>query len=123
MAKKTHSLVSTKSSSLYTLALIEPLLSYESLVQHEYYKPEFMHATVPGALQRYDLVDLNKCITPRELAIFNPLDHTGRIASEAQVQNFKTALSRHYDGLKSSDKLKFFVNFQPQKIDSALAFY
>ncbi|MBS3771634.1 MAG: hypothetical protein KGY69_15390, partial [Bacteroidales bacterium] len=67
------------------LALINPLLSYESLVMHKYYQPEWIQATVPGAITGYDLPDLAACIAPRPLWMVDIQDHRMKPASQEEI--------------------------------------
>jgi hypothetical protein len=52
-------------SSLAKIPLIEPLVSYRSLVMNREYNPDFIHAAVAGALEAYDLPDLAASLAPR----------------------------------------------------------
>ncbi|MFC1718761.1 hypothetical protein ACFL6S_34235 [Candidatus Poribacteria bacterium] len=56
------------------VALVEPLISYRSIVMNRYYSSSFIHATVAGALTAYDLPDLAGCIAPRKLLMVNITD-------------------------------------------------
>ncbi len=60
--------------SISKVALIEPLISYRSIVMSRYYSTSFIHATVAGALTAYDLPDLAGCIAPRQLLMVNVTD-------------------------------------------------
>ncbi|WPP49111.1 alpha/beta hydrolase family protein [Catalinimonas niigatensis] len=57
------------------IALVEPLISYASLVEHESYAPEWIPANVAGSLRAYDLADLAATLAPRKLLIINPQNH------------------------------------------------
>jgi len=59
------------------IALIEPLISYRSLIMHEFYKPIFILSSVPGALTTYDLPDLCATIAPRKLLMINVCNQNG----------------------------------------------
>ena len=71
--------------TLSKLALINPLLSYESLVMHKYYRPEWIQSTVPGAITGYDLPDLAACIAPRPLWMVDIQDHRMKPASQNEI--------------------------------------
>jgi cephalosporin-C deacetylase-like acetyl esterase len=64
-------------STIGRIALVEPLLSYKSLVMNEYYNTRFVSSAVAGALTEYDLVDLAATLAPRELLMVNVVDHNG----------------------------------------------
>ncbi len=60
--------------SISRIALVEPLISYRSIVMNRYYSSRLLHATVAGALTAYDLPDLAACIAPRRLLMVNVMD-------------------------------------------------
>jgi cephalosporin-C deacetylase-like acetyl esterase len=77
------------------IALIEPLISYRSLVMNEFYKPIFMLSSVPGALTTYDLPDLCATIAPRKLLMINVCNQNGIIEldklAKEELEFVKTA--------------------------------
>jgi len=56
------------------IALIEPLISYRSIVMNRYYSTDFIPSMVAGALNAYDLPDISACIAPRKLLMANITD-------------------------------------------------
>lgn len=56
------------------IALIEPLISYRSVVMNRYYSTSFVPAMVAGALSVYDLPDIISCLAPRKLLMANITD-------------------------------------------------
>ncbi|MBD3376755.1 xylan esterase [candidate division KSB1 bacterium] len=64
---------------------IEPLVSFFTLVDHEFYAPEWIQSTVAGALPAYDLPDLYRAILPRDVTLINPLDHLRETASVMMI--------------------------------------
>ncbi|MBA7580671.1 hypothetical protein ES708_22565 [subsurface metagenome] len=61
------------------IALIEPYSSYRSIAMNRFYNPVFIHSTVAGALEAYDLPDLAASLAPRKLmmaGITNGLGNT-----------------------------------------------
>ena len=56
------------------VALIEPLISYRSIVMNRYYSSSFIPSMVAGALASYDLPDIMACIAPRRLLMVNITD-------------------------------------------------
>jgi hypothetical protein len=63
--------------SISRTLLLNPLISYASFATSELYRPEFIHATVPGALTLYDLPDLAAAIAPRSLTLVGATDAQG----------------------------------------------
>ena len=59
---------------IYRIALISSPASYRMLIENEFYKPEMIHATVAGALLKYDLPDLAGYLASRDLLMINPVD-------------------------------------------------
>src|SRR5690606_18023541 len=53
------------------IALIEPYISYQSIVLNHFYAPTFIDNSVPSVLGNYDLADLAVCIAPRKLLMAN----------------------------------------------------
>ncbi len=56
------------------IALVDSPASYRMLIENEFYKPEMIHATVAGALLKYDLPDLAGYLASRDLLMINPVD-------------------------------------------------
>jgi cephalosporin-C deacetylase-like acetyl esterase/pimeloyl-ACP methyl ester carboxylesterase len=54
------------------LVLVEPLSSYQALVEEHSYSLDYVHHAVPGALQAYDLPDLASSLAPAQLVLVNP---------------------------------------------------
>jgi len=56
------------------IALVQPLISYKSLVQSHMYYSAFIPVAVAGSLAAYDLPDLAASLAPRNLLIVNPVN-------------------------------------------------
>jgi hypothetical protein len=59
------------------IILIEPFLSYRSIVMNRFYNTKFPLSAVPGALKEYDLPDLAGTLAPRRLFIAGATDGNG----------------------------------------------
>jgi cephalosporin-C deacetylase-like acetyl esterase len=68
------------------VALIESLLSYESLVTNRFYDPYYIHQTVAGSVPAYDLQDLMASLAPRPLLVLDPRDDRRDWASRDAVE-------------------------------------
>jgi len=55
------------------VVLIRPYLSYLNIASTRYYQPRIMLSAVPGALNYYDLPDLEDLLSPETLTIINPV--------------------------------------------------
>jgi hypothetical protein len=72
-------------ASIKQVALVEPLLSWSSIVINEYYAPKYVPHAVAGSLGRYDLADLASTLAPRRLLALGPVDQLGRPAPPASI--------------------------------------
>jgi cephalosporin-C deacetylase-like acetyl esterase len=71
--------------SIGKIALIEPLVSFESVVINRFYNTDFSD-TVANALTGYDLPDLAAALAPRPLLVVGPQDQMGVAAAKEQVE-------------------------------------
>ena len=69
------------------IALVDPLISYSSIVMNKYYYSDALPAIVPGALTAYDLSDLKVVAATNQLILINIRDHKGDIASDSLIKN------------------------------------
>lgn len=81
-------------AGLARTVLVEPLLSYRSLVEAERYDPALVHGTVPGALPAYDLPDLVASLAPHPVLVLDPVAADGQPAADAAVQAWREAACR-----------------------------
>ncbi|MGB3780857.1 MAG: acetylxylan esterase [Tunicatimonas sp.] len=58
--------------------LINPLISYQNIINTQYYQPRYLWTAVPEAVQHYDLEYLMACLSPSALYLINPVDATGK---------------------------------------------
>ena len=85
--------------SIEQVALLEPLLSYQSLVMNRYYRPDFIQAVVPGTLTTYDLPDLAASLAPRPLLMVDVVDENGHPSETARVQQTYAVAHKAYADL------------------------
>lgn len=78
------------------VAFFRPLISFETIVMNEYYAPELIHATVPGALLEYDLVDLACALAPRKVCFANVIDHNREVMPLSDAAEALTTLTTVY---------------------------
>ena len=71
--------------SIKQVALVDPLLSWSSIVLNEYYAPKFVPHAVAGSLGRYDLADLACTLAPRKLLALGPVDEMGQPAPSTSI--------------------------------------
>jgi dienelactone hydrolase len=87
------------SSDISRLALIEPCISYNSIVMNMFYKSSFISEAVPGALKEYDLPDLASGLAPRKLLMAGVTDGNG---SKEDFEN----INKEIDIIRSGYQLK-----------------
>lgn len=68
------------------IGLISPFLSFSEIALSHEYKPSFIHSTVAGAIEAYDLPDLIAKLCPRKVLLINPLSGNGLKADEMKVK-------------------------------------
>lgn len=99
--------------SIRRLALVDPLISFRSVVEHRFYTIPFADL-VPNALTAYDLPDLQACLAPRSLLLINPQDPLRRRAVREWVEEELNVVRRAYASLDAEERfqLQFLEPFQ-----------
>ncbi|MDF9798410.1 gas vesicle protein [Catalinimonas alkaloidigena] len=69
-----------------SIALVDPLISYASLVNHENYDPEWVPASVVGSVNGYDLADLAATLGSGKLLMINPQNHLSEAVSADEFE-------------------------------------
>ena len=88
------------------VALIDPLVSYRSLVMNKYYYSNGLSCIVPGALTAYDIPDLEAAVAPNSLMLVNIRNHTKDIASEKILKKDLKVVKSSFSALTSDKKLQ-----------------
>lgn len=68
------------------IVLIRPYLSYLDIAITRYYQPRFMLSAVPGALNYYDLPELEALLSPKPLTIINPVYSDGKYLNNNNIE-------------------------------------
>ncbi len=90
--------------SLSAMALIEPLIAYESVATSLYYDtPGWID--VPGILTKYDLPDLAACVAPRPLLILSPVDARLQPVDSQECKNGYEVTTTIYESQRARNKL------------------
>jgi len=87
------------------IALIEPYSSWSSIVMNRFYKPEFVHSLVPGALKAYDLPDLAACLAPRKLMMAGVTDGYGKTTDSESINKDLSIIKIAYQNKKADSQL------------------
>jgi cephalosporin-C deacetylase-like acetyl esterase len=72
--------------SIKRVALVDPLLSWSSIVLNEYYSPAYVPHAVAGSMGWYDLPDLAAVLAPRKLLMVGIVDQLGRPAGATSIE-------------------------------------
>jgi cephalosporin-C deacetylase-like acetyl esterase len=100
------------SEDISKVALIEPLLSYKSIVMNKYYQPELIHQTVPGSTHAYDLPDVAACLAPRKLWLIRVLDHRMKEATDEQIAKTYNYVRKAYQAAQNNFVIKPWNRYQ-----------
>jgi hypothetical protein len=87
------------------IALIEPYSSYRSIVMNRFYNPKFIHSTVPGSLEAYDLPDLSASLAPKKLMMVDITDSSGKIIDLESVGEDLAIIKAAYHYYNADDQL------------------
>ncbi len=69
------------------VCLIRPFLSFAEIALAHEYEPSFIHSTVAGAIEQYDLADLMAVLCPRKILVIDPLSEDGQMANTTKSKN------------------------------------
>ena len=95
--------------SIKSISLVNPLISYQSIVMNKFYDPIYSKYTVPGALTAYDLPDLIGCIAPRKVALVGGDDQMKKTASRELIDE-TLSFPRAVYAIKNSTSKLYIVS-------------
>ncbi len=96
------------------IALIDPLISYRSMVMNRYYYADAVPPVVAGALAAYDLPDLAAAVVPNKLLLVNVKDQMGNDASNEMMEEDLSIVKSSYAQAQAERNLKI-IKLQPQQ--------
>ena len=96
------------------IALIEPLISYRSIVMNQYYHADYMLPIIPGVLTAYDLPDLAAAFAPNKLLMVDVKNQLGNNASDKVIEKDFTIIRTSFSKAKA-DKNFYCISMQPQE--------
>lgn len=102
------------------VALLEPMISYQSLVSSRRYPMANLHSAVPRALTAYDLPDLAACLAPRTLLLANARDGSGAPADAALIDQETSVIARAFSGAGKSNEF-VVVQAKGEELNQALS--
>ena len=101
-------------TTITRIALIEPYSSYLSIIMNRFYNPAFVHSTVPGALQAYDLPDLAASLAPRKLMMASITDGSGSTADNEGINKDLDIIKTTYH-YRNADRQLNIVSLKPNE--------
>jgi hypothetical protein len=104
-------------TNIARIALIEPYSSYSLLVRNRFYKTNFVHSIVPGALTAYDLPDLAATLAPRKLMIAAITDENGKQSDNEDINKDIDAIRKSYQRQNAENHLDILSQSLPEKLD------
>lgn len=99
------------------IALVNPLISYRSLVETKYYQTRWVPGTVAGALMAYDLPDLVALSAPGKVLVINPVDAAGDNVSSRVLRQEYAFPREIYDDVGQPEHLEFHTGLHAVLID------
>ena len=88
--------------------LIDPVMSYNSLVSNRYYEPSFVPFAVAGQLEYYDLPDLVALFAPKKVKLINARDHLGDKAQSSVVEKQYSHVKNHFKNIDASENFSIY---------------
>ena len=86
------------------IALIEPLVSYRTLLINQYYKPKYILNSVAGGLRAYDLPDLYATLAPRDLLLVNVVNQIDQRLTINQLKSEFKYVKSAFTASRAEDK-------------------
>ena len=106
--------------SIKRIALIKPYCSYRSIVMNRFYETGFVHGTVAGSLQAYDLPDLAASLAPRKLVIAGVTDGSGNTDNKEDIFEDMSVIQDGYKYGNAVGNLKIVSGDSSGKLQSIL---
>jgi hypothetical protein len=101
-------------NSFSQIALIDPLISYRSIVTNLYYFAEVLPPFVAGALTAYDLPDLVAALAPNKLLFVNVKNQLRNPVSVKDLEEDFSVVRQSYSQAKAEKNLEI-ITLKPQQ--------
>ncbi len=92
--------------SFSKIVLIEPLVSYASVVLNKFYKVNPMYPYIPGVLTEYDLPNIEAALAPSKLLIVNAKDQMGKELSQKMLDENFAIVKASYKKQNATENLQ-----------------
>ena len=93
------------------IALINPLISYQSIVQERDYHPKFVSSAPAGVIGTYDLPDLVTALSPMKICMVNPVNSLDQMVDHNIFDQIYQDAKKKYD-----DSQNFVVSFNEKDV-------
>jgi dienelactone hydrolase len=112
---------SAMNTQMKALVMLNPLVSYESIVMNRFYSMDILYSAPGGVLNAYDLPDLAACLAPNPILMLNPVDQSRQEVSAEQIESEYYFARTVYQNQNSNDKLIIKNNLDTKSIKSMAA--
>ncbi|MBD3266893.1 prolyl oligopeptidase family serine peptidase [bacterium] len=112
---------SVMNPQIKALAMLNPLVSYESIVMNRYYSMEVLYSAPGGVLKGYDLPDLAACLAPNPILMMNPVDQNLESVSQDQINNAYHFTRHIYQNQNAGDDLIIKNRMDESSIQSTVS--
>ena len=82
------------------IALVQPLISYRSIIENRFYDSRFIPAAVAGSLTEYDLPHLAASLAPRKLLMVNPVNGANKPEGKEALDSAVSFIERAFSSQK-----------------------
>jgi hypothetical protein len=106
--------------SISRVALIDPYVSYRSVVMNSVYQPGFIFGAVPGALESFDLPDIEAALAPRKLLIAGITDGNRKLLSPENAETDLSVIRSAYRYKNADDNLKIIYGDTGNRVHELL---
>lgn len=102
------------------ILMLNPIMSFESIVSNEKYESSFIPFSVAGGLQYYDLPDLVAGFAPKKLLMYNTLNHEGAIATKSDTDSVYGFVKKYYNTNNAIDNFSIVSGNSGENVEDVL---
>jgi cephalosporin-C deacetylase-like acetyl esterase len=106
--------------SISRVALIDPYVSYRSVVMNSVYQPGFIFGAVPGALESFDLPDIEAALAPRKLLIAGITDGNRKLLTSENAETDLSVIRSAYRYKNADNNLKIIYGDTGKRVHELL---
>lgn len=102
------------------IVMIRPLTGYGQMLTNRFYNEKMIPATIPGALNYFDLPDLYALMAPRKILLINPVNGTKHTATKKEIQASLSFTTHVYSHDNVPDRLNIITGLKASEISSQI---